>query len=291
MGQGTFDSFADLLALFTAKDNDHQRQKFVSLNKRIKDIYYLNYVSNLLACDINREDFEGEASLVLVIKLLWKLVPIELFKCSDPDYENLAYISLKSEFGSSLPNSVVSNLSTIFRRLRQFRLNTFRQSSLNLENPIHKEILNKQNHSCAVCFFRFPNLESLALDDPDLSLEDHYLAKTNEIVLNKYYRKPQLDHIIPFYLGGDGKENWQILCQTCNAGKSDSIAWLSRKTWMPPLRISDALELTPSLRYSILASYRMDNTNVKNTQNGILRIFKKNAQKLVFFENLLVRRM
>lgn len=289
MDERSRQTISDLLDLFTAKNNTSERQGFVSLNSKTKQFYSDSFVQNLRACKIKREDFEGESSLVLVIKILWKLIPLELFIHSDPDYESLAAVSIKSEFGIKPSEKTVKDLSTIFRRLRGFKLNTFKKTSLNLDNPVHRKILSSQKHCCPICLYRFPDIQSIALYDPDLTFIEDYEPMNNEVTLSQYHRRPHLDHIIPFYLGGDGAENWQVLCHTCNVGKGDSIAWLNRKGWMPPSRISDAMELSGSLRYALLASYRQDIDYQIPSPNSLLRIFKKDISKLVYYENLEVR--
>lgn len=41
---------------------------------------------------------------------------------------------------------------------------------------------------------------------------------------NKYFTKAQIDHIIPFALGGRNHiKNYQLLCRACNLKKSDNV--------------------------------------------------------------------
>ena len=61
-----------------------------------------------------------------------------------------------------------------------------------------------------------------------------------------------------------------------------------RSGWMPVRRLGDVTVLTSSLRYSVISKYLSNKTSSEQTSHE-LKVFKKNNDSLLFFENLEVR--
>jgi hypothetical protein len=282
-------SLGNLLAVLTDKQNRHARQEVACFGAQVRADFEHSYTANIRACRLDRGEHEAATGLLLTFRLLWRLIPTELFESPDPDYERLAYEACLTEFGDQQAPRLLKSLSTIFRRLRHARLNTGKKTSLDLSNVDHWKLFVQQQQSCAVCLYPFPELPELALYDNELTFVEEYHPVCSEICLDTYHRRPHLDHIIPYFLGGDGIENWQILCHSCNTGKGDALSWLTRRGWMPPSRVSDALGLTPSLRYACLAAFRESIESINPRKGACLRLFKKRSDRLVYFDNLEVK--
>lgn len=279
-----------LLQLLTDKGNQTQRVKLSRLSSEIKEDFYTSYPKNLKSLSIKAEDIEGELSLILALRLLWRLVPESIFKSIDPDFEQLAETSLKDEFGSWPNDEMVQMLGIIFRRLRSAKTEGRPNTSLDLSRPLHIDMFNRQQTACALCLYKFPQGPDIYIDEGDVTYyKEDYVPVENEVYLENYYRKPVLDHVIPFFLGGDGQENWQILCHSCNAGKGESLSWIYRRGWMPPSRIADARTLSPSMRYACLANSHNQSKPLAPEDGKTLRIFKINDKKLIFLDNLEIK--
>src|SRR5262249_36309038 len=130
-------------------------------------------------------------------------------------------------------------------------------STLNLDLRTHSSLLSGQDGRCALCNYEFLADDlffETEVDFPDISK----LRKpmNEEVGLASYFRRPQLDHIIPVLIGGDSKDNWQILCASCNQGKGDALAWIFRRGWLPFSNIFAFDTLSPSLRYAALCRHK-----------------------------------
>lgn len=284
-------SLSILLKIFTETNNRDNRVALTNFNPEVRSDFYAGFVSNLQAIDYTQDRISSEVSLILSMKMLWGLVPAKLFSSINPNYERYAGEALKKQFSIPVADfDHVEQLALIFKRLRSSVTVGRPRTSLDLDRPSHMEILEQQCGRCALCLYRFPSLDPIEMYETDEYYIERYQPLENECVLDKYFRRPVLDHIIPYYLGGDGQENWQILCQTCNSGKGEATGWFARKGWMPPSRPSDISLLTPALRYSCLADYNAQINRDEGSLpfHGTLRVFKKDAERIVVFENLKV---
>ncbi|QYU69719.1 HNH endonuclease [Leptolyngbya sp. 15MV] len=183
---------------------------------------------------------------------------------------------------------LVRDLSVVFRRLRRSQGPDERYTSLDLERSDHRRLFEEQGRRCAVCRYLFKEYDLEAEQEglPSLSCEG---ALPGEERLEKYYRAPELDHILPKFLGGDTSANWQILCRSCNNGKGEGIAWVLRRGLLPAARPSEAMKLSAALRYAVLASYyASEPTRLSTAAEGELRIFRKRQDVLPVYDNLCV---
>jgi 5-methylcytosine-specific restriction endonuclease McrA len=248
--------------------------------------FRVNYIASLRDIGISDEAVEAEVSVIMSVRKIWQLIPQDILVSRAPNYEKIARrVLAQDRLGYS--SDVARMLSIIYRRVRAAYIDgRAGLSTLNLENPRFLTLIQSQEWACACCYHKFPEFPPSLIDEDDFEIfRQEHLAHENEVVLHAYYRKPVLDHIIPYFLGGDGPDNWQVLCQSCNLGKGESMAWVSRRGWLPPGRISESLSLTPSLRYSVLATSDVT-VSGKICAGKELRLFKKKADRLVTFDNL-----
>lgn len=281
-------AFLDFLGTITHGSNRAERKAFSRLLPSVRDVYYRGYAEVLERAGGDRRVIEADLAVLSCINVLWQLVPDSLFTHRDVDYEELARASWRRVLSQDPPDVLVSHVSVVFRRLRQHYVGKFRKSTLDLGLIAHRDLLQEQNQRCAVCAYRFPVVSAPLLSDESMTFVEDYESREGEVVLSRYYRRPELDHILPYFIGGDGLENWQILCRTCNAGKGSSLAWLSRKGWMPPSGPVEARELSPSLRYVCIARDVVANDG-RVADGMACRIFKKDSRGLVTLPNLFVR--
>ena len=283
------DALSRVLAVLTDTRNLADRRALAHLSFGQREMFRLAFPGSVKALGMDSSEIDGQLGLLLTIRLIWRLVPRRLFQGLDPDYERLANGALIQMFSLSASSEMVRRLAVIFRRIRSSRLDGRKTTSLDLESIKHKELMDTQNGRCAVCAHKFTDSDLFSSDEADAGYSrEAYEPLEGEISLSNYYRKPVLDHILPYFLGGDGPENWQILCFSCNAGKGEAISWVSRKGWMPPTRISDVLTLTPALRYSALARHRASVTEEEPKPGQVRRIFLADPQRMVLLDNLKV---
>jgi hypothetical protein len=274
------ESFAFLLRAIAT----HDRAYFLNIvSSEIASVFSADHVRNLAASGVSRDFFEAESSLLLATRTMWTLVPSLLFTAMDPNFERLAESSLRERF-DVINDASVRHLALIFKRLRMYGREGRKGSSLNLDLRSHRAILEKQNCRCALCNYEFVENDLYLETEIDLP-EVAKLRKSieEEVSLESYFRSPQLDHIIPIFIGGDSKDNWQILCTSCNQGKGDALAWIFRRGWLPFSNIASFDTLTASLRYAVLCKHR---AQVENNPKEELRLLKIDLGKLVTFENL-----
>jgi 5-methylcytosine-specific restriction endonuclease McrA len=281
-------AFLEFLATLTDCGNRSQRQAFSRLLPSVRDVYYRGFAEILEKVGQDRRTLEADLAVITCMGLLWHLVPDSLFTRRDVDYEELARDAWLRVVESEPTDSIVDGVSVVFRRLRQYYIGDFRRSSLDMDLIAHQKLMRDQKQRCAVCNYFFEIVDPKILNDDSIELTEPYETVAGEVALRTYFRRPELDHIVPYFLGGDGPENWQILCKSCNAGKGAALAWLSRKGWMPPNNPQDARVLSPSLRYVCIARHAPDFTSLA-ARDITVRVFKRDERGLVTLPNLEVR--
>lgn len=278
-----------LLWLLTASRNSSHRWDFARFSAAANQEFTENFASTLKRLGTTREEVEGEVTAVLALRLFWRLVPRRLFTSADPDYESLAEAALEEEFGGKQESSRIDALALVYRRMRDAQLHGRPKTSLDLSTLSHRCLLADQAGRCRLCRYRFPkHVREVIVAEDFEDAEEQYLPAPGELALSRYFRKPALDHILPVFIGGDDVENWQILCTTCNLGKGEALSWLFRRGWLPPARMSDALTMTPAMRFAGLA-VATDLPPPEDCDDGkVLRLFKKDDRRLLLADNLRV---
>jgi hypothetical protein len=235
--------------------------------------------------------YRANTTVQILTRVIWSLVPSALINSASPDFRRLAVTSLSNRFGNSEPDEkLISSLVVIFKRVRAYARGGRDVQSLNLSLTEHRDLLESQRHRCAHCLYEFKSVDYYyAVEDDDIvSGVDEVMD--GEIGLYRTFRSPQLDHIIPFILGGDGEENWQILCKSCNTGKSDHYGYLSGIHSGRSGRFTHLLELTAGKRYAAISeAHPLGRRNIVSGDGMYFRIFKIDECGLLNPENIVAR--
>jgi hypothetical protein len=203
------------------------------------------------------DSIRAHATLAVVARTIWRMVPPGVFGGPTPDFKSVSEDAIKKHLGDFHGSEhAVRNFSVILRRIRNHHRNGRRTQSLDLDLIGHREIMDRQGCRCNHCLYEFGSdyyRYTVESDDIPVGI---VVPFDREVTLDKTFRRPELDHIIPVILGGDGDNNWQILCASCNRGKSDSISYTFGVNSAQSMRISDLFELNTGKRYSIIARVR-----------------------------------
>jgi hypothetical protein len=221
------------------------------------------------------------------VRLLWTIVPQSLFDSGTPDFRSLALDAIDNTFGTSVGfDETINHLTVIFKRLRNYERRGRIATSLDLENSIQASLFDEQNKRCNHCLYEFKDeLYWYSFEEDGYSLGESTLP--GELVLDRTFRRPELDHIIPYILGGDSEANWQILCKSCNLGKSDQISYLSSIMGSSSTRAKSIFEFTPGKRYAAIAEIKDKFCPAPTPFDGKhFRVFKKLSSGLTNPENL-----
>lgn len=238
------------------------------------------------------ESFRAQATLLALSRMIWSLVPARLLDSPSPDFESLAHRALVERLGAfDGVEASARYLSIVFKRIKKYAHYGRRSTSLDLDTITHKRLLLAQNGRCNHCLYEFGSDHYIYAAEDDGVLSRPYAPKIGEVHLEHTYRKPELDHIIPLVLGGDSEENWQILCKSCNAGKSDQFSYIFLLSGHASNRLSHLFELTAGKRYAIIAETiaKGESPNICPGDGGFYRVFKVCEQGMANPENLLAR--
>ncbi|MEX3639183.1 HNH endonuclease [Paraburkholderia sp. BR14320] len=230
----------------------------------------------------------AHASLMAIVRILWNLAPVELFTQPSPNFKYLARRTIEERLSLGAGNEqLIRDLALVFKRIRFFYRHGRNTTSFDPSSSAQLSILHAQGWRCALCLFPFEDDLDLYAAEEESVVVDRHPAVENEIRLKEMYRRPELDHIIPHLLGGDDPENWQILCRSCNSGKSDAISGLSRHFSHSSVRTGDFSEFGASKRFAVVADYRSSSENLPvPTADQFLRVFRRNRSGFLNIENL-----
>jgi 5-methylcytosine-specific restriction endonuclease McrA len=270
--------FINILASGSRKDRISLTRLDVSTSNYFSDS--LNIISNLLP---DSKETRAFTSIALLTRFLWSLVPKELINNPYPDFNYLAKKAIQSKFNlinGFEEDKLISDLAKIFKRIRLvYKEGRRNAKSLDFNNKIHLDLFHAQNKRCSLCAYEFE------LNQYRFSLEEEgvesfpYLKVEGEVCLEKTLRTPELDHIIPYVLGGDLQDNWQILCKSCNLGKSDYLNYMYAFSNQTSQRMSDLENLSFGKRYAVIAAGGIeikDNLIINSGDEKYFRVFKIN---------------
>jgi hypothetical protein len=271
--------FINILASGSRKDRISLTRLDFGASKYFSD--NLHVISNFLP---DSNETRAFTSIALLTRFLWSLVPRDLINNPYPDFNLLARNAVQSKINFTTDTDyekLILDLAKIFKRIRiVYKEGRRNAKSLNLSNSIHLELFHSQHKRCSLCAYEFEiNQHKFSLEEEGLE-SFPYSKVEEEICLEKTLRTPELDHIIPYVLGGDMQDNWQILCKSCNLGKSDYLNYMYAFSNQSSQRLSDLDNLSYAKRYAVIASNTTSANDLKNIispgDKKYFRIFKNN---------------
>lgn len=230
----------------------------------------------------------AHATLALIVRSLWSMVPARLFSAIRPNYRSLAQEAIARHFDTSpVSAEFTHHLSTIFKRLRLHVVDGRHATSLDLERVAHQELLASQDGRCNHCRYEFASEPWRYAEEFDDVPSEPYDAHEGEVVADNVYRRPELDHVVPVILGGDSDENWQILCATCNRGKRDLLVYFGGFYQIGAGRMNELVGLSAGKRFAVIADAR--DPAVVSGDGKFFRVFRRDPQGFTNRENLVAK--
>jgi hypothetical protein len=171
--------------------------------------------------------------LLRVSRSFWRSVPVGVFSETLVDITPSAQEMARCVFSSPTTDQERS-VKTILKRLRKYVLTGRPRSHRGLLTTL----LEEQRYRCASCAYRFVDSDMSAEDFVDDPWSEHQTAGLNP---------PQVDHIIPVFVGPNRRSNFQVLCRRCNSSKGGAIVWFLRPSFLRPIGPSELLSPTNTL--------------------------------------------
>lgn len=274
-----------------AEGSSEDRLSFSRLGFSQRDFFSAQFEAVGRSHRTGVDDIRAHAAISSLMKYLLSIVPSALFKSVSPDFRYLARETLAKHLsGISEDDRCVRTFQVILKRIRSYYLNGRQATSLNLNGVRHKDLLEKQHRRCNHCLYEFSHdLYRYDGEDDDFPTEA-YIPNDDEVTVEKLFRRPQLDHVIPLMLGGDEPENWQILCGSCNQGKSDFISASFGLSTNRSLRIEDLFKLSLAKRYSVISEQRrLGSVECTPRDQLFYRIYRVDNHGLLNAENLVAK--
>lgn len=278
--------FERLIRIF-ARGTCEERVSFSRLSPRDRQFFSDQLAAVGRSSNTHTDDIRAHAAISTLVRYLLNIIPPNLFSEISPDFRKLAEQTLQQHVGACRNLDDTSTaLVTIFKRIRNYYIKGRVATSLDLGSARHSSLLRAQRGRCNHCLYEFRSDYYRYDSEEDGVPSESYSKREGELSIN-LYRRPELDHIIPLIFGGDQPENWQILCASCNRGKSDHLSSPFGLNTNKSLRLHDLRELTLGKRYSVIADRRREENVDQLPEDGFsYRIYKRDSRGLLNSDNL-----
>lgn len=222
---------------------------------------------------------------------LWRafVATLPAFVFERPDLPCRARVArrLGHVLGEPPDPALLDDLMVIVKRLQRYLLFGRSSASFDVDSAFHAELLKRQAGRCAVCGYLF-SAQDLD-EDPSAGIA----ARVDTPVSGDWDRSPKrlarravLDHMLPIYLAGDDRQNWQVLCRTCNEGKSDLVFPFAGADWFGSARAMRLIRTRPRLFYMVLCRDGACATCGRGPQQVELRVRRRDNEGTDCYPNL-----
>lgn len=146
----------------------------------------------------------GPVMAIVQLKLLMSLLPSVPNNLSFNGRWKVVQSYLEARglvYGEHFDDNFVRRILEIVDLIEDAKKGVAKQSWGDLHYTTQHNLLASQAHRCRVCGVKL------------------YVGDQQN-----HQARPELDHIIPFALGGNASENLRIICKACNGAKSDNLA-------------------------------------------------------------------
>jgi len=244
------------VALNSLLDLFNGHQDLFNYNSELLVRKALSQKRNMLFVSVTSEGhWSKDLGLILLWRAFLNILPASVLENPEERCKDVVAKRLFHLLGEPPDKAALDKLMLIVKRLQMYQISGRRglnSSTLDLSLTSHLRLLRRQSGRCNCCGYLFSENDL----HPDQSA--HRLPTTSKPLSNldrsprQLRRKAELDHIFPIYLAGDNDKNWQILCQTCNRGKSDLLFGFEGRSWFGTARLRDLTEVHPQLFYMVL---------------------------------------
>lgn len=248
------------------------------------------HLADLLAlASLPNAFWRRETSIIVLWRAFLNLIPASLLENPEKRIRGPVKKRLEHLTGEPPDDEDVRLVVSIINRLQRYQRKGRRASSIDLTLVSQQSILKTQSLRCACCGYKFrkgdlrPDKNSL---DPDDQPKVDSPLNASDRSPQRMNRRAVLDHILPVYLAGDHKGNWQILCSICNAGKSDMVYGFEGRAWFGGTRKLDLTRVTPQLFYMVLNRDRHCGKCSRGVLQVELRIKRKDPNGADLYPNL-----
>ena len=137
-----------------------------------------------------------------------------------------SWLAFHTSWARSLARLDVDTLLVVVKRMQLFRVGgrrALRATSFSAQLASSRATPSDPERALRLLRLSLPRFRSRPGRSEGANLGVDRPLSARDRSPRRLRRKAVLDHIFPVYLAGDRLDNLQVLCQTCNSGKSDDI--------------------------------------------------------------------
>jgi hypothetical protein len=215
-------------------------------------------------------------------------LPAEVMQEPERECRPMVVRRLERMLGSPPDGEDIERVMTVVKRIQLYRQvgRSGMSRSFRLDRRDHVGLLRAQAGRCGSCGYRF--LSGDLEPDPssgELPAVGRPVGPRDKSP-RRLARRAVIDHVFPVYLAGDSSRNWQVLCTTCNQGKSDMLLGFEARAWFSLLRPGEFASVGPRLFYMVLKRDRVCIDCRRGVSEVELRIVRRNVDAIDTFVNL-----
>jgi 5-methylcytosine-specific restriction endonuclease McrA len=245
----------------------------------------------LEAAAVGVEQWRRELALVALVRGVLGVLPAIVVERPEESCRDVVERRLAHVFGAPPLEEDVELVMTVVKRMQLYRRvgrSGIGGRGVSLEKREHRKLLRVQEGRCRACGYKF--LYGDLSPDPSAGEVPHVDGpiESRDRSPRRIRRRAVLDHVLPVYLGGDDAHNWQLLCRTCNEGKSDMLFGFESRHWFGTARLGDLTRVSARLFYMVLSRDRTCSKCSRGANRTELRIVRRDENGANLYPNLVV---